>query len=371
MTTAQEPAVADGDAVRRASRMPGPGLWAWAFVGIAAAVTIVAAVVAALNEILLPLTFAVVLAVVFKPLATTLVRRRLRPGVAAGVVVLGLLGLVALVVVAMVQGVGDQLDRIGDSVDDAASEAQASLDIDQTTVDAVTGAVASLSPGVTVGFLTTLVSGVGTLVGLAGGFILGSLVMYYVVKDGTTMRRSLVTGVRPQSQEDVDEFIGDACRSLRAYGYGRTVMSAVVAMVIGVTSLLLGLPLVPTIMLVNFVGGYIPYIGAFLGGGLAVVVALGDGGIPEAAVMLVVVLAANLLLENFVEPKVMGGALHIHPVVVLVVTAVGGLVGGIVGLILAVPFTVILADAVRRLRARGLIAEVAERAEPVVRRALQ
>jgi hypothetical protein len=28
-------------------------------------------------------------------------------------------------------------------------------------------------------------------------------------------------------------------------------------------------------MVVNFIGGYIPYIGAFLGGGLAVIVALG------------------------------------------------------------------------------------------------
>jgi len=115
-------------------------------------------------------------------------------------------------------------------------------------------------------------------------------------------------------------------------------MSAIVAAVIGLASLLLGLPLVFTIIVVNFVGGYIPYIGAFLGGGLAVIVALGDGGFGEAAVMLVVVLAANLLLENFIEPKVMGRTLDIHPLIVLVVTALGGVIGGIVGLILAVPF---------------------------------
>ena len=56
-------------------------------------------------------------------------------------------------------------------------------------------------------------------------------------------------------------------------------MSAVVSAVIGLAALLLGLPLVFTIMVVNFIGGYIPYIGAFLGGGLAVIVALGDGGL--------------------------------------------------------------------------------------------
>jgi hypothetical protein len=134
--------------------------------------------------------------------------------------------------------------------------------------------------------------------------------------------------------------------------------------------ILLGLPLVFTIMVVNFIGGYIPYIGAFLGGGLAVIIALGNGGLGTAVVMLVVVLAANLLLENFVEPKVMGRTLDIHPLVVLVVTALGGLLGGIVGLILAVPATVIASNAIGRLRSRGSLARVAERAQPTVRRIL-
>ena len=69
--------------------------------------------------------------------------------------------------------------------------------------------------------------------------------------------------------------------------------------------------------------------------------------------MLVVVLASNLLLENFVEPKVMGRSLDIHPLVVLVVTALGGLLGGIVGLILAVPVYVIARSAIVRLRSGG------------------
>ena len=137
------------------------------------------------------------------------------------------------------------------------------------------------------GFLTHLVSGVHALVGLASGLILGALIMYYLLKDGTRLRRSVVAQIDPTIRDGVDAFIGDACRILRDYGRGRTVMSAIVSVVIGVASLLLGLPLVFTIMVVNFIGGYIPYIGAFLGGGLAVIVALGDGGLGTAAVMLV------------------------------------------------------------------------------------
>ena len=209
------------------------------------------------------------------------------------------------------------------------------------------------------------------MVGLASGLILGVLIMYYLLQDGASLRRSVVGWIDPRLQKDVDGFIGDSCRTLRDYGRGRTVMSAVVSVVIGLASVLLGLPLVFTIMVRTSSGVTSrTYIGAFLGGGLAVIVAPGEGGIPAASVMLVVVLAANLLLENFVEPRVMGRTLHIHPLVVLVVTALGGLVGGIVGLILAVPTTVIAGIAVSRLRAGGFFVRVADRAQPAVRRVL-
>ena len=112
-------------------------------------------------------------------------------------------------------------------------------------------------------------------------------------------------------------------------------------------------------------------LAAFLGGGLAVIVALGDGGLPDAAIMLLIVLASNLLLENFVEPKVMGHSLDMHPLIVLVVTAMGGLVGGIVGLILAVPAYVITRDAISRFRSRGIADMVAGRAQPAVDRLLK
>ena len=144
-------------------------------------------------------------------------------------------------------------------------------------------------------------------------------------------------------------------------------MSAIVAVAVGTAALIMGLPLVLSIVVVNFVGGYIPYVGAFLGGGLAVIVAIGEGGLAQGAIMLVVVLVANLALENFVEPKVMGRTLDIHPLVVLVVTALGGLLGGIVGLILAVPAWVIAGNAFSRLRSGGLIDAAVEKAQPAVK----
>ena len=353
------------------SSVPRLGVWAWSFVGFVLATMIVVTALGAVSEIVLPLIFAAVLAVVFKPFVGKLERRGLKPTLAAGLVVLGLLAVMTVVVVATARGIIAQRDEVGASVDAALENAGAELNVDQAALDEARAAAEETSPAIAEGFITKVVSGVDALVGLASGLILGALIMYYLLKDGTRLRRSLVAQVAPSIRDEVDSFIGDACRTLRDYGRGRTVMSAIVSVVVGLASLLLGLPLVGTIVVANFIGGYIPYIGAFLGGGLAVFVAWGDGGLSVAAVMLVVVLASNLLLENFVEPKVMGRTLNIHPLLVLVVTALGGFLWGIVGLILAVPFTVIAGNAVGRLRAKGFFRLVAARAEPTMRKALE
>ena len=368
------PASAPNGVTGLGARIPRLGVFAWSFVGAVVALGIVITALAAVSEIVLPMTFAAVLAVVFKPLVGALGRHGLKPSLAAGLVVLGLLVLMAGVTVATVRGVVEQAADIGDSATAALAEAAENTDalgIDQAALDDARAAVEDALPMITTGVLAGLVSGIGVVVAIAGGLILGALIMYYLLKDGARLRRSLVAEVDTAYRDDVDGFIGDACRTLRDYGKGRSIMSAVVAAVVGLAALVLGLPLVFTIMVVNFVGGYIPYIGAFLGGGLAVIVALGEGGVPQAAVMLVVVLAANLALENFVEPKVMGRTLDVHPLVVLVVTALGGLLGGIVGLILAVPAYVIAGNAVSRLRSRGVVQMVADRAQPTVSRLLE
>ena len=355
-------------------RVPRLGVWSWSFVGFVVALVIVLTALAAVSEIVLPMTFAAVLAVMFKPFVGTLQRHGLKPSPAAGLIVLGLILLMIGVMVATVRGVADQTDQIGDSATAAlerAAEQTDELGIDEQALDDARKALEDAAPMITTGVLSGLVSGIGVIVATAGGIILGALIMYYLLKDGTRLRRSLVGEVDASYRDDVDGFVGDSCRILRDYGRGRTVMSAIVSAVVGLAALVLGLPLVFTIVVVNFIGGYIPYIGAFLGGGLAVIVALGEGGMPEAAVMLAVVLASNLALENFVEPKVMGRTLDIHPLVVLVVTALGGLLGGIVGLILAVPAYVIAGNAIGRLRSRGVVARVAERAQPTVERLLE
>ena len=97
------------------------------------------------------------------------------------------------------------------------------------------------------------------------------------------------------------------------------------------------MPLAGTIAVVTFVTAYIPYLGAFVAGAFAVILALGASGGTTALIMLVIVLLANGLLQNIFQPIAFGATLRLNPLVVLVVTIGAGCLFGMIGLVLAAP----------------------------------
>jgi predicted PurR-regulated permease PerM len=130
---------------------------------------------------------------------------------------------------------------------------------------------------------------------------------------------------------------GGVLRSLRGYFLGVTIVAAFNGVVVTLGALILGVPLAGTIGVVTFVLAYIPFIGAFVAGAFAVIIALGASGTTTALIMLVIVILANGLLQNLVQPFAMGSALDLHPLVVLVATIASGCIFGTIGLILAAP----------------------------------
>lgn len=321
------------------------GLAAWSILGLIALGAVLVVGLATVSSVVLPLLFAMVLAVIFRPLAVRFERRGVPASLAAGAVVLGLVFVVFGVVALTVHGLVSQSDRLLDELDAALVE----LDVDEGIVEEVKQAIEDADPAVTSGVVSAVVSGLSTAGAVLVGALLGVLIMYYLIKDGDSLRQALVGRAPPDQARNLDQFISETSFVLRRYWLGRTIVSAVVAAVVGVAALALGLPLVVTIVVVTFVGGFIPYIGAVIGGALAVVVALGSNGVVAGVVMLAVVLVANLLIENLVEPAVTGRTLQIHPLLVLLATTVGGIIGGLPGLVMAVPLTVIAMKAIPRL----------------------
>ena len=126
---------------------------------------------------------------------------------------------------------------------------------------------------------------------------------------------------------------------MRGYFGGVTIIAAFTATLVGLTAVIFGVPLAGTIAVVTFLGGYIPYFGAWIAGAFAVLIAIGGAGTTAAIAMTVVCLLGNGALQQMVQPIAFGATLGIHPLAVLIVTVAGGCLFGMIGLVLAAPLT--------------------------------
>ena len=161
---------------------------------------------------------------------------------------------------------------------------------------------------------------------------------FFLLKDGPAVRRFVDRNLGVP-HEVATIITGNVMRWLRRYFLGVTYVAAFNAIVVGLAALVLDVPLAGTIAVVVFVTAYVPFIGAFVSGAFAVMLALASQGTTTALIMLVVVILANGLLQNIVQPIAFGATLDLNPLVVLIVTIGFGSIFGMIGMVLAAPLT--------------------------------
>jgi predicted PurR-regulated permease PerM len=138
--------------------------------------------------------------------------------------------------------------------------------------------------------------------------------------------------------------------AFRGYARGLTVIGVANAAVVTVGALILRVPLAGTIGIVTFVTSYVPYLGAFVAGAFAVLIAYGSGGSGVALAMLAIVLLANNTIQNLLEPFAFGARLRLHPLAVLITVTAATLLFGILGAVLAAPLTSAAINAYHEIR---------------------
>ena len=120
------------------------------------------------------------------------------------------------------------------------------------------------------------------------------------------------------------------------------ITALVTAILIGLTAAILGVPLAFTIGLVTFVTSYVPYLGAIVSAAFAVLIALGSGGIVDAAIILAVVLIVQNVVQPLMTNRMTASELNLHPVVAFGSTIVGAAVAGVLGATLSAPVLAML-----------------------------
>ena len=311
------------------------------------------------NTIVGPLLAAVIVATVAAPVVRQLSSHRIPRAAGAAVVVLGAAVLAALIAIVVIGGITSQTGSIGKNASQAADKVQSwleSLGVDHSGAESAKSSVSHDVPQIISALTTGVIHAIQGLASTAFALSLAALSLFFLLKDGPTMRgwidRHLGVPL-PVAQT----ITGGILRSLRGYFRGVTIVAAFNAIVVGLAALVLHVPLAGTIAVVTFVTAYIPYIGAFASGAFAVILALGAKGTTTAVIMLVVVILANGLLQNLVQPFAMGAALDLNPLAVLVLTIGAGCVFGMVGLVLAAPLASAAVHITRDLaRARAAVA---------------
>ena len=262
-------------------------------------------------------------------------------------------------------GIYEQSDQIKAAASEALDQLQAWMN------DAGAGGTSSTADQVS---RSTAQTGTALLQGVANGIKeLTSLVFFvtftvfstfFLLKDGPTVR-AFVDRHLGVPREVATIITGNVIRSLRRYFLGVTYVAAFNAIVVGLAALLLDVPLAGTIAVVVFVTAYVPFIGAFVSGAFAVILTLSAHGTTSALIMLVVVILANGLLQNIVQPIAFGATLDLNPLVVLIVTIGFGAIFGMIGMVLAAPLTSAALHITRQL-AEVKAAEAASQDSPLV-----
>ena len=343
------------------------GITSWFLLGLFGVLAAVTWLLGTANTIVGPVTVAMIIAAVCIPLVTRLSSHRVPRVVGAAIVLLGLAAVAAIVVILVIGGITSQHDEISKNASAAADTGSGWLKSLGVSETGASGAKADASSGVPAAISTLVTGVVDSLKGLtsfAFALSLGLLSTFFLLKDGPSMR-SWVDGHLGVPRPVAQTITGNVIRSLRGYFRGVSLVAAFNAVVITIGAYLLDVPLAGTIGVVTFVTAYIPYLGAFVSGAFAVVIALGSQGTTTAVIMLIIVLLANGLLQNVVQPFAMGSALDLHPLVVLVITIAAGCLFGMVGLVLSAPLTSAGVHIVRELgAARARVALSAPGAEP-------
>ena len=315
--------------------------WAWRVVVVVAAFYALLWLAAYMAVVVVPVIVALLLAALLQPGAAALVRQgwpRSLAALAMLVVGLGVVsGIITLVVNQFVAGFPDLANQVSQGLariqsfvvrtlpitrgqlEEALAEVQDRLVDNQDTL-----ATGALTTAVTVGEIIT-------------GAILALFTLFFFLKDGRSIWLWLVGLFPRDARAYVDEAARRSWRTLISYVRATVIVALVDAIGIGIGLAILGTPLVIPLAALVFLGAFIPIIGSFLAGSVAVLVALVSQGPFQALIALAIVTGVMQLEGHVLQPLLLGRAVRVHPLAVVLAIAAGLIIAGIFGALIAVP----------------------------------
>ena len=318
--------------------------WAWRFLVIAAAAYVIAWVVGFLMVIVLPVVIAMFIAALVEPVVSWMDRKGIPRGAAAGLMVV----LVIAVVVTLLTVAGNQVANGAQDLADSVSEGVAQITdwlktgplhaSDSQINDYLDRMQEAISNFAQDGEFLSRLSEVGSAVGhVLAGFFIVLFSTYFFLADGQRIWAWFVRLSPRASRVLVDGSGRVAWVSLTQFVRATVLVAAADAIGVMIVAAVLGVPFVMAIGVLVFLGAFVPMVGAFVAGTVAVLVALVDQGPVTALFMLGGVILVQQIEGHVLQPFLMGRFVSVHPLGVIIAIGVGVIVAGIPGALVAVP----------------------------------
>lgn len=180
-------------------------------------------------------------------------------------------------------------------------------------------------------------------VSVIGTMLIVFFLSIYMVVDRDLIMAFLFRIVPPSYAEEARLLQTSVSRSFGGFLRGQAIMGVVYFNVALLTNVVMGLPLVSLTSTSSGLLQAVPFFGPFLSWAPPVLVALllkPDALVPTLVLMLV----GWVVVMNVLQPRIMQGAVGIHPIVVLGSVLVGSRLAGVPGAIFGIPIAAVVSS---------------------------
>lgn len=328
--------------------------WSWRLLLIAAAVFVLSQVLGLLETLVIPLAIALLLTALLHRPVRWLRRLRFPRSLATAVVLVGGIALVAGVLTLVIQAFVTGLSGLSTSVVDGIQQIRTwlvtgPLHVTQNQIDGVfknlTGFISENTSTLTSYSLTTA----STIIEVLTGLFVALFATFFFLRDGDKIWRFL-TRMMPKNAAEPIWLAGvRSWETLYNYVRGTIVVAFIDSVSIFIGIWILNVPLALPLSAVIFLGAFIPVVGAFTAGAIAVLVALVAQGWVSALIVLAIIVGVQQIEGHLLQPLVLGRAVSLHPLAIVVALIAGITLASIIGALVAVPILAVLNTAVRSL----------------------
>ena len=330
--------------------------WGWRVIVVTILVVGLAYVFSYLSEVTIPLLVAVLLTALLLPVTKRLHGWGVNRGLATAITVLGGLVVIVGVLFLIISSIVSQSSTLGTNVTTGFNQLASWLQTGPLHVSATYFNPDEWVTRITTwvktsqATITTYAAEIGSSVGhFLAGLALTLFTLFYFLHNGREIFEFLTRFFPRRSRARVDSAALNGWQSLSSYVRATILVALADGVGVLIGALILGVPAAPALAALVFIGAFVPIVGAFVSGFVAVLVALVALGWVKALIMLAIIVVVMEIESHVLQPFLMGRAVKLHPLAVLFAIAIGIILGGIIGALFAVPLLAFLKTFIQHL----------------------